>query len=83
MVHLGTRSGDFSGLEHVIGRIGGRSGSFVLRHRGSFRGATVEGSWSVVPGSGTGELRGLHGEGGYRAWPGQPRTSFTLDYDFA
>jgi hypothetical protein len=77
-------SGSFTGLERVIGRIDGRSGSFVLQHSGSFEGRTAKGDWFVVPGSGTGELRGLRGEGGY-VWDGregEQQVPFTLDYDF-
>ncbi len=36
-------------------------------------------SWSVVPGSATGDLRG---EGGY-TWNGEKQVPYTLDYDFA
>ena len=61
----------FVGLERVIGRLGDRSGSFVLLHRGTFEGAAAWGDWSVVPGSGTGELRGLRGEGGFVAQHGE------------
>jgi Protein of unknown function (DUF3224) len=50
-------------MEKVSGKLGGRSGSFVLQHS-----ATMEqgkpSSWSiiVVPGSGTGELAGIRGK---------------------
>lgn len=50
-------------LDRITGRLDGRSGSFVLHHRGtvSAEGAVTDGA--IVPGSGTGELRGLRGEG--------------------
>lgn len=54
--------GSYIGLERVVGRVGGRSGSFVLQHTGTFEGGTVNGTWLVVSGSGTGDLRG---EGGF------------------
>ncbi len=44
-------------------------------------GSTVSGSWFVVPGSGTGELQGLRGEGGLSAELGQS-ADITLDYWF-
>jgi hypothetical protein len=77
-------SGSFAGLERVIGHIDGRSGSFVLQHSGTFEGRTVKGDWFVVPGSGTGELHGLRGEGVYewRGQDGQQHVCYTLDYDF-
>ena len=50
-------------LDRITGRLDGRRGSFVLHHRGtvSAEGAVTDGA--IVPGSGTGELRGLRGEG--------------------
>jgi hypothetical protein len=69
----------FVGLERVVGRLGGRSGSFVLQHRGTFAGEAAWGDWSVVPGSGTGELRGLRGEGGFVAQHGE-RAELTTWY---
>lgn len=42
-------------------------------------GTTVMGDWFVIPGSGTDELTGLRGEGGFAAELGQS-ASITLDY---
>jgi len=70
-------------MERVVGRVGGRSGSFVLQHSGAFENGAAKGTLSVVPGSGTGDLRDLRGEGGYVAQEGQSKTPFTLDYDLA
>ncbi len=75
------RSGSFIGLERVVGQVGNRPGSFVLQHSGTFEGGTVKATWFVVPGSGTGDLRDLRGEGGFVAEHGQQHTPFTLDYD--
>lgn len=72
----------YLGLERVIGRLRGRSGSFVLQHTGTFEEGTAKTTWLVVPGSGTGELRGLRGEGGFAASEGRHVSSATLDYDF-
>jgi Protein of unknown function (DUF3224) len=72
---------DFVGLERIVGRIGDRSGSFVAMHSaGSFDGTVARGELSVVPGSGTGELQGLHGKGEFTA-PHGGEPSLTLDYD--
>lgn len=71
----------FVGVERVTGDVGGRAGSFVLQDQGTLIGTTVTGTWHVVPGSGTGELRGLRGEGGFTAELGQ-RADVTLDYWF-
>jgi hypothetical protein len=63
MVYRPDNSGSFVGLERVRGRVGGRSGSFVLQHTGTFDKTDVNGMFFVVPQSGTGELVDLHGEG--------------------
>jgi len=70
----------YVGYERMVGQLGGRRGSFVLQTVGSYDGTEARSSWSVVPGSGTDELRGLRGEGTSVA-PGGPDGSFTLDYD--
>ncbi|MEV8632427.1 DUF3224 domain-containing protein [Streptosporangium sp. NPDC051023] len=47
----------------ITGTLGGRSGSFVVETTGTFDGKSVASEWKVVPGTGTGELRGLQGQG--------------------
>jgi len=76
-------SAAYVGFERVVGRIHGRSGSFVLHHTASSDGSRGEplATWSVVPGSGTGELRGLRGEARIINEPDGGH-SFTLDYNF-
>jgi Protein of unknown function (DUF3224) len=71
----------FVGIERVSGGIGGKAGSFVLQDEGTLKGTRVSGTWFVVPGSGTGELRGLRGEGGFEAMLGEG-ADITLDYWF-
>lgn len=39
MIHRDDGSASFVGLERVVGRVGDRSGSFVLQHTGTFEGA--------------------------------------------
>jgi hypothetical protein len=74
-------SASFVGIERVTGAIAGRTGSFLLQDTGTLEGSTVKGDWFVVPGSGTGELSGLRGEGGFEAKLGE-QASITLDYWF-
>jgi len=74
-------SASFVGIERVSGSLGGRSGTFLFQDQGTLEGSTVCGSWFVVPGSGTGELAGLRGEGGFTAQLGQG-ADITLDYWF-
>jgi hypothetical protein len=71
----------FVGLERLSGSVGGHSGTFLLQDQGTLRGTTVSGEWFVVPGSGTGELTGLRGQGGFTAELGQG-ADITLDYWF-
>ena len=66
--------------ERIVGRVGDRSGSFVVQHGGVHDGATSARPFGhVVPGSGTGELRGLTGEAAFRH--DEHGATFTLDYD--
>ena len=81
MVYPDEVTANFSGLERIEGQLGGRSGSFVLRHEGGFAGGEAKTTLTVVPGSGTGELTGLRGEGTSLA-PAGSRAELTLDYNF-
>jgi hypothetical protein len=81
MAYRADETAHFVGLQHVNGRLAGRSGEFVLETSGAFDGKVAAGEWTVVPGSGTGELRGLRGTGGFSA-PLGSEASITLDYDF-
>lgn len=70
----------FIGTERVVGKLDGRSGSFVLDHKGTHESGVAKSSFQIVENSGTGELSGIRGEGEYEAT--HEKTSFTLDYDF-
>jgi len=74
-------SASFVGIERVIGTLGGRAGTFLLQDAGTVTGSVVNGDWFVVPGSGTGELTGLRGEGGFQANLGE-NAQVHLDYWF-
>jgi Protein of unknown function (DUF3224) len=74
-------SASFVGIERVTGNLDGCTGSFLLHDAGTLEGNTVKGAWFVIPGSGTEELSGLRGEGGFTAELGQ-HASITLDYWF-
>jgi hypothetical protein len=68
----------YTGLEHVTGRIAGRSGSFVVKLDGTWDGTEVPSVWEVVAGSGTGDLRGT----GTASAESGSEGRFTLDYEF-
>jgi uncharacterized protein DUF3224 len=55
-------SASFVGIERLNGRIGDKHGNFVFQHVGTFKDGVAKSTWSVVPNSGTGALRGLTGE---------------------
>jgi hypothetical protein len=82
MIYRPDNSANFVGMERMVGKLGGRSGSFVLQRSGTDDGKTTHESYFVVLGSGTGDLKGLKGEGVFLATHAQPSYSFTLDYDF-
>lgn len=54
-------SAGYVAMEIVSGKLHGRSGDFVLQHNGTMARGAKELSVTVVPDSGTGELRGLAG----------------------
>jgi len=74
-------SASFVGIERVAGELGGRRGTFLLQDAGTVQDNIVSGDWFVIPGSGTGQLAGLRGEGGFRADLGES-AQVTLDYWF-
>jgi hypothetical protein len=54
-------SGAYVAIERVTGTLAGRTGSFVLQHRGVMTHGTPELSITVAPDSGTGQLEGISG----------------------
>ena len=80
MTYLDSGVASFMGFEKVVGSLGGRTGSFVLRHTGSYEGDEATATYEVVPGSGTNELVGLSGTGGFSAGHAEEH-NMTLDYE--
>ena len=68
----------YTGYERFSGSLGGRSGSFVLRLEGGFEQGAARTAWTVVEGTGTGDLAGLRGEGGYVAKQGDREVAYEL-----
>jgi hypothetical protein len=81
MMYRADGTAAFVGLERIVGKVGGKTGSFVLERTGVFESGTAKESYSVVPGSATGELRGLRGEGTSAVGHGDEHP-FTLKYEF-
>src|SRR5437763_10279251 len=63
MMYRSDGSATFVGLERIVGHVAGKAGSFVLQRTGVFENGVAKESYFVISGSGTGELRGLRGEG--------------------
>ena len=80
MTHLDSGAASFIGFEKVVGSLGGRTGSFVLKHTGSYDGEKATAEYEVVPGSGTNELAGLAGTGGFSAGDAAEH-DMTLDWE--
>ncbi len=80
MMYRSDRSATFVGLERFVGRIGGKTGTFVLQRVGVFENGQAKESYSVIPGSATGELHGLQG-GGRSAVGHGTEHPFSLNYD--
>ena len=54
-------SGGYVAMERVTGKLGGRSGSFILQHSSTINRGVQQQNITVVPQSGTGDLSGLEG----------------------
>jgi Protein of unknown function (DUF3224) len=80
MMYRSDGSATFVGLERVVGRIGGKTGTFVLQRIGVFENGQAKESYSVIPGSATGELQGLRGDGRSAVGHGMEHP-FSLDYE--
>jgi hypothetical protein len=81
MMYRADGTATFVGLERVVGRIDGKSGSFVLQRIGVFEDGQAKESYSVVAGSATGDLLGLRGDGSSAVGHGLEHP-FVLDYEF-
>jgi Protein of unknown function (DUF3224) len=82
MMYRADGSATFLGLERVVGQLAGKSGSFVLQRAGVFEGGQAKESYSVVPGSATGDLFGLVGDGRTAVGHGMEHP-FTLGYEMS
>src|SRR5881396_2159598 len=63
MMYRSDGSATFVGLERVTGQVAGKAGTFVFQRTGIFENGVAKETFTVIPNSGTGELRSLRGEG--------------------
>lgn len=76
MAYAPDKTATFVGLERIQGTIGGRHGSLVLQHIGTFADGSANAELTIV--SGTNELRDVTGSGSFTA---DPSGSITLALD--
>ena len=82
MMYRSDGTATFVGLERIAGQVGGKAGSFVLQRTGVFENGVAKESYFVIPGSGTGELRALRGEGTSAVGHGTEHP-LTLNYELS
>lgn len=70
----------FIGMTRIVGRLGERKGSFVVRGDGTHSEGGVVATLTIMRGSGAGELKGIVGQGKL-VWNAQEQR-LTFDYDF-
>jgi Protein of unknown function (DUF3224) len=75
------KSASLVSLQRFRGKLGGRQGTFVLQGSEIVENGKIKVTWFVVPGSRTGDLSGLRGEGGFEGDFGKGSDG-TLDYWF-
>ena len=75
------RSASMVSLQRFRGKLAGREGTFVLQGSELVENGKIKATWFVVPRSGTGDLLGLRGEGGFEGDFGHGSEG-TLEYWF-
>ncbi len=75
------KSASMVSMQRFIGKLGGRNGTFVLQGKETVESGKIKATLFVVPGSGTGSLAGLRGEGGFEGDFGKGSDGW-LDYWF-
>ena len=81
MLYRSDKTAQFVGLQRVTGSVGGRRGTFVMAADGQHDGTSSRISWTVVPGTGSGDLVGIRGTGTLVA-PGGRQGTYELEYEF-
>lgn len=74
-------SANLVSMQRFRGTLSGRRGTFILQGTETVANGKIKATWFVVPRSGTGDLSGLHGEGGFQGEFGKGSKGW-LDYWF-
>jgi Protein of unknown function (DUF3224) len=72
--------GGYVGHDRITGMLQGKSGGFVFQHSGLMGPEGVTNTGTIVPGTGTGDLAGITGDGTMLA-DEQGNHTLTLDYE--
>lgn len=80
-VHRNDQSASLVSMQRFRGKLGARQGTFVLQGSETVEAGKIKATWFVVPGTGTGDLSRLRGEGGFEGDFGKGSVG-TLDYWF-
>ena len=80
MCYLPAGGARMVGHQRIDGSVDGLRGSFLIEAVGQHDGKASTATWRIIDGSGTGELAGIRGEGGFEA-PGGKIVTYRLDYD--
>lgn len=73
-----TGAGVYVAIDRVTGTLDGRSGSFLMAHRGIANADGQQLDIVIIPGSGTGQLTGITGSVGIRIE--EKKHFYTIDY---
>lgn len=72
--------GGYTGHDLITGTLNGKAGSFVIQHGGIMGPAGISNAGTIVPGSGSGELEGISGDGTLLA-DEEGNHTLTLNYE--
>jgi Protein of unknown function (DUF3224) len=80
MIAKSEGGGGYIGHDLISGTLAGKSGSFVFQHTGLMGPDGINNTGTIVPGTGTGELTGITGEGTMLA-DEEGNHTLTLEYE--
>ena len=80
MIAKSEGGGGYIGHDRINGTLAGKTGSFVFQHTGVMGPEGITNTGTIVPGTGTGELEGITGEGTMLA-DDEGNHTFTLTYE--
>jgi hypothetical protein len=79
MLYRADKTAHFLGMQRITATIGGLTGSFVASAEGDHDGSGSTITFSIIAGSGTGQLSGIAGDGSLVS-KGGPKGTYELDY---